>query len=91
MMRSSSATSHDPVDDRLAAKHDLIAAGLASDDAESWCVAWQDEAKRQRVRSDSQYFWAAGRGWIDAQRSSPVLPTAPRERQGPPVFSIVRS
>jgi hypothetical protein len=37
-------------------------------EAERWCAAWERFVRRQGgARSD--YFWEAGRGWIDAQRA----------------------
>jgi hypothetical protein len=55
--------------ERHALKSALMTAGLSADAAENWCLAWEVEAARQSIRPDSAYFWAAGRGWIDAQRS----------------------
>jgi hypothetical protein len=37
--------------------------------AEAWCAAWEAEAARHGLPSHSRFFWNAGRGWIDAQRS----------------------
>jgi len=48
--------------------------------AEAWCSAWEQEATRNRIRPDSRYFWDAGRGWIDAQRS--FARRGPLERAG---------
>jgi hypothetical protein len=47
-----------------------IARELAIDivEAERWCAAWQEFAKRNGG-AQSAYFWDAGRGWIDAQRA----------------------
>jgi hypothetical protein len=53
----------------MAARHDLVAAGLPEAEAEAWCSAWEAEAARQNLSSGSRFFWDAGRGWIDAQRS----------------------
>jgi len=47
----------------------LIAGGLSAEEAGSWCDTWEAEANRHELRGDSQDFWDAGRGWIDAQRS----------------------
>jgi hypothetical protein len=48
------------------------------DEAERWCVAWEQFARR-RGGVGSQYFWDAGRGWIDAQRAmGKVLASAKR-------------
>ena len=55
----------------VAARQALIATGLSAEEATLWCATWEAEAKRQNLRPDSQYFWDAGRGWIDAQRSFP--------------------
>jgi hypothetical protein len=52
---------------RKAAHRDLIATGLSEAVAEAWCAAW--EAARHGLPSHSRFFWNAGRGWIDAQRS----------------------
>ena len=56
-------------DESVAAQRALIMSGLSAEEATHWCVAWEAEAMRQKLRPDSRYFWAAGRGWIDAQRS----------------------
>jgi hypothetical protein len=42
--------------------------GIDRDAAERWCAAWEQFARRQGG-ARSQYFWDAGRGWIDAQRT----------------------
>jgi hypothetical protein len=63
---------------RKAACQDLMATGLSETQAEAWCSAWEAEAARQNLSSDSRFFWDAGRGWIDAQRSaSPVSARRP--------------
>jgi hypothetical protein len=54
---------------RLSAVRGLTASGLSVEQAEQWCDAWEVEAERQELRPGSDHFWAAGRGWIDAQRS----------------------
>ena len=38
------------------------------EEAERWCAAWEQFARRQGV-ARGPYFWDAGRGWIDAQRA----------------------
>ena len=51
---------------------------MERDDAERWCAAWEQFAKRYGG-ARSPYFWDAGRGWIDAQRAmGTVLSTAKR-------------
>jgi hypothetical protein len=37
-------------------------------EAERWCVAWEQFARRYGG-ARSLHFWDAGRGWIDAQLS----------------------
>jgi hypothetical protein len=54
---------------RLAAQRSLMAIGMSAEEADAWCDAWETEANRQKLRPGSEYFWDAGRGWIDAQRS----------------------
>jgi hypothetical protein len=54
---------------RKAAHRDLIATGLSDAVAEAWCAAWEAEAARHGLPNDGRFFWNAGRGWIDAQRS----------------------
>jgi hypothetical protein len=56
-------------DERVAARRALIMDGLSADEAAYWCATWEAEAARQNLRPGSQYFWDAGLGWIDAQRS----------------------
>ena len=56
-------------DESGAARHALIMSGLSAEEATHWCAAWEAEAERQTLHPDSRYFWDAGRGWIDAQRS----------------------
>jgi hypothetical protein len=56
---------------RRAAHRDLIGTGLSETVAEAWCAAWEAEAARHGLPSNGRYFWNAGRGWIDAQRSFP--------------------
>jgi hypothetical protein len=65
---------------RNAARRDLVRSGVPEEQAEDWCSAWEQEATRNRIRSDSRYFWDAGRGWIDAQRS--FARRGPLERAG---------
>ena len=52
---------------RIATRHGLIASGMSAEHSAMWCSAWEAEAKRQNIRPDSNEFWDAGRGWIDAQ------------------------
>jgi hypothetical protein len=73
MMRTSRTTSSRALDraldNRLAAMRELVASGLSAEESAFWCAAWEAEAERQKIRPESQYFWDAGRGWIDAERS----------------------
>jgi hypothetical protein len=57
------------LDERVAARRSLILGGLSAEEAAYWCAAWEAEAERQGLSSKSSYFWDAGFGWIDAQRS----------------------
>lgn len=51
---------------------------IERDDAERWCAAWEQFARRYGG-ARSPYFWDAGRGWIDAQRAmGMVLSSAKR-------------
>lgn len=61
--------SPDRVSARTTVQRTLVDEGVAIDAAERWCAAWEAEAERQGVRRSSPYFWDAGRGWIDAQRT----------------------
>ena len=54
---------------RIATRHALIMSGMSAEVSAYWCAAWEAEAERQNIRPDSKYFWDAGRGWIDAQRT----------------------
>jgi hypothetical protein len=65
---------------RNAARRALVASGVPDEQAEAWCSAWEAEAARNSLRPDSRYFWDAGRGWIDAQRS--FARRGPLERAG---------
>jgi hypothetical protein len=47
----------------------LIQGGLTFVEAEGWCDVWERYAARQGVLSDRDFFWDAGKGWIDAQRA----------------------
>lgn len=71
MGRSSAAAQPIPprATSRNAVVRDLMAEGLSPDEAERWCLTWETEARRQVLKRDGIYFWDAGRGWIDAQRS----------------------
>lgn len=71
-MGTSSAAAHlspDRVTARTSVMRELVDSGMAIETAERWCAAWEAEAERQGVRRTSPYFWDAGRGWIDAQRT----------------------
>lgn len=71
-MGPSSAAAHlttERVTARTAVKRELVDDGVTPETAERWCAAWEAEAERQGVRRTSLYFWDAGRGWIDAQRT----------------------
>ena len=65
-------------DESVVARRGLIMSGVSAEEATHWCVAWEAEAMRQNLRPDSRYFWDAGRGWIDAQRSFLVRRTDSR-------------
>lgn len=65
---------------RNTARRDLVRSGVPEEQAEAWCSAWEQEATRHRLRPDSRYFWDAGRGWIDVQRS--FARRGPLERAG---------
>jgi hypothetical protein len=54
---------------RAATRHALIMSGMSAELSARWCAAWEAEAERQNLHRDSNYFWDAGRGWIDAQRA----------------------
>ena len=60
-----------------------MASGFSDDEAEAWCTAWEVEAARHRLHPDTRFFWAAGRGWIDAQRSF-LVGAGQAERSRPP-------
>lgn len=66
---------------RLSAERDLRASGLSAEDARGWSAAWEAEAARQSLHPDSEYFWDAGYGWIDAQRSFGTVPRSDLEMQ----------
>jgi hypothetical protein len=55
------------------------------DEAERWCAAWEQLARRQGVASP--YFWGAGRGWIDAQRAMGMVVSS----KGPAPAQVVKS
>ena len=83
-------------DERIETRRALITAGVSAEESGFWCAAWEAEAERQGIQADSQYFWDAGRGWIDAQRAMLVRPGPGRldrgnQQPGRPVFSVVRS
>ena len=40
---------------------------MSSEEAASWCDAWEEHAASREMRSETPYFWDSGRGWIDAQ------------------------
>ena len=42
--------------------------GIALEEAQRWCDAWERFAERRGVPR-GPYFWDSGRGWIDAHRS----------------------
>jgi len=52
----------------------LMRAGVAPEMADRWCELWETEAAKQGMARDGDYFWDAGKGWIDAQRMS-TLPS----------------
>jgi hypothetical protein len=70
---------------------------IALDEAQGWCEAWERFAEQRGVPR-GRFFWDAGRGWIDAQRSfdnakrlpkHSVMPQS-RPRVGPPIASARR-
>ena len=68
-------------DESVVTRHALILSGLSVEEATYWCATWEAEAQRQHLRPGSQYFWDAGRGWIDARRSFPARPELQRATQ----------
>ena len=91
-MPTSRRTTSRALDYRLAARRELITSGLSAEESAFWCAAWEVEAERQNLRAESQYFWDAGRGWIDAERSLPARPSTPAHRTlRSPSFSVIRS
>lgn len=48
----------------------LVRAGVDSDTAARWCDLWVAEAARQGITPESEHFWDAAKGWIDAHRGS---------------------
>jgi hypothetical protein len=66
----------------------IIARDLRIDreEAQRWCDAWEQFAKRGGVLR-GRFFWDAGRGWIDAHRSfekasrSPERSPLPKSRR----------
>ena len=59
---------------RQASHADVIAgltqSGIQTAVADSWCDLWEAEAMRQGIAPDSEYYWDAAKGWIDAHRGS---------------------
>ena len=53
---------------RAGVRERLIRSGLAHVEAERWCDEWERHAASQGILSSRDYFWDAGRGWIDANR-----------------------
>jgi hypothetical protein len=47
----------------------LTDGGVALEQAERWCDAWELEAALQRIGRSAE-FWQGGRRWIDAQRAA---------------------
>ena len=37
-------------------------------EAQRWCEAWEQFAKRAGVAPSGPHYWDSARGWIDAQR-----------------------
>ena len=56
-------------DRRIGCRDGLMGVGVSAAQAERWCATWEAEAVRQGVIR-GPYYWDAGRGWIDAQRTS---------------------
>ena len=46
----------------------LRRSGLDPALAARWCDLWEAEAARQGFGSESEHFWDAAKGWIDAHR-----------------------
>lgn len=51
---------------RASALRELLADGLAPDEAERWLVAWEELNVRGRDQAD---FWHRGSNWINVERS----------------------
>ena len=52
---------------RFAVRNRLVVElGMELEQAEGWCEAWEAEATRQGLVRGREYYWDAGRGWIDA-------------------------
>jgi len=56
-------------------------------EAERWCSAWERFVRRHGG-ARGNYFWEAGRGWIDAQRA---MGLAPPSTEAPPARVPTRS
>jgi hypothetical protein len=69
MAPNSRKTSGGALADRIATRRALITSGMSTEISTIWCAAWEAEAERQNIRPDSNCFWDAGRGWIDARRA----------------------
>jgi len=48
----------------------LIKQGLDARQAAQWCDLWEAETARQGITHETEYFWDAAKGWIDAHRDS---------------------
>ena len=46
----------------------LIRSGFDPEPAMRWVELWEAEAARQGIAPESEHFWDAAKGWIDAHR-----------------------
>ena len=54
---------------RIAVRNGLTGSGMALEDAERWCDAWELEAAMRDVPRDRDY-WTVGSAWIAEQRAA---------------------
>ena len=48
----------------------LVNQGVEARQAANWCDLWEAETARQGITHETEYFWDAAKGWIDAHRDS---------------------